>query len=167
MNTDNIIYELEKLKEELSAKIGQIESTISLIKTMPSSTTSVPNNIESFYQNPKLKKDYSSYNKNDSFRNKVAIILRTEQRFLHVREMAEIMHELEPDKNVALLTRKISPVLSFLGKNNSVTKIKVGKSNINSFWGSNSWLDKNGTPKSGYEYNPKYLVDSSASKIVL
>lgn len=166
MATENTIQELESLRNELLERVKQIEGTISMYKAIHNTADNALKNANIALNITKeAQEKYRGYDKKASMRNKIAVILKAEKRFLHVREIAKFIHEIDPFDNETEIAKKISPAISFLGKSGSVVKLKIGKSNINSFWGSKNWLDENGNPKVGHEYNKAYLVKSNDDKI--
>ena len=111
---------------------------------------------------------YSKYNKQETFKERVASVIRMENRFIHVREIARIIHSLEPDIPESVLIKKISPALTVLkaAKGSNLINIVVGKSNLNSFWGSRSWLDESGNPKKEHMYNEDELSGTKESILI-
>ncbi len=90
----------------------------------------------------------------------MTFIIRREDRFLHTREIAKLIHDIDPFASVDDIVKKLSPVISSLRVNNIIVKKKVGSANIHTFWGSKNWLDENGELKPGHEYNKEYLGGS-------
>jgi len=158
MANENAINELLKLKNELSERIRQVDITIDMLKTMPISADSTSINKVTGNLTSVKPEGYESFDINASFRAKVIYVIKTEKKFLHAREIAQILNKIEPTKNTKDLIKKVSPILSLLKQKGVIIKIKVGRSNINSFWGGKDWVNENGLPKSGYEYDDSYLV---------
>jgi len=157
MSKESTILDLEKLKTELLERVRQIDITINTIRTL-----SIGGSVT---LSPVLGTDvsnrYKDYDPKASFRTKIGYVITKEGRFLHVREIAKVIHDIEPSTSIKDLTKKISPAVSHLRRTGKIVKFKVGKSNVNSFWGSKSWLDDNGKPKEGREYNDEYIVKAS------
>lgn len=166
MANESTIKELEEIREDLLEKLRKVEITIETLKTMNISgsvygsshvsgnLTASASDVRSTSISDKIKK----FPPNTSFRKKVALVIKAEERFLHAREIAEIIFSIDGGSSAEDITKKVSPALSSLGQKGTITKIKIGASNINSFWGSKNWLEANGEVKPGHEYNKKYLV---------
>ena len=102
-----------------------------------------------------IQQKYPYYDINQPARNKVLLIINTEKRFLHVREIARIMQQLEEGTVMSQLIKKISPALSSLKKieDTLLISIEVGQSHFNTFWGCKYWLTEKGEIKLPYLYN--------------
>jgi hypothetical protein len=161
MSKENTISDLEQLKKELLDRVKQVDITINTLRTI-----SMSGSIDPVIDlSTSISNDYKDYDINASFRNKIAYVLNMKGRFLHVREIAKILHDIEPKNSIEDLIKKISPAISSLGQAGTIVKIKSGKSNINTFWGSKSWLDDNNKPKEGREYDNSYTIKASNSEI--
>lgn len=163
MNNDNTIKRLEELKQELIERARQVDATINTLKRYPD----IVNLKEAKGDVYNEKSNKYRIDEKEPIRKKILMVLKGEGRFLHVREIADIMHKIDPSNSVEQLTKKISPAISSLGKKDLLVKIKIGKSNINSFWGSKSWLDEDGKIKEGHEYNPEFMIKASDEDINL
>ena len=86
-------------------------------------------------------------------------IIRTENRFLHLREIAHIANKLEPYLSLPLLKKKISPALCYLRKQSPglVTSYVVGNYHHNTFWGFPEWLETDGTITNAHLYDESQL----------
>jgi hypothetical protein len=165
MTNNNIIEELERVKEELLEKAKHIDITINTLKTMSFNSDNKLN--EKMINEKQLinkVEGYEDFDSTMSFRNKVMFIIKKENRFVHSREISEILKKIEPTDED--LTRKVSVALSYFRQKNAISKIKIGNSNINTFWGSDKWLDENKNPKKEHTYNEKYLLKSSNDNIL-
>ncbi len=95
----------------------------------------------------------NGYKPSLSLSHKFALLLNHNGRFLHFREAAEMINYLDATNNeVGKLASKLSSSCTSLKKEHLV-KYKIGKNNINTFWGRTEWMDDNGEIKSGYEFN--------------
>jgi hypothetical protein len=161
MGQADTIKELELLKEELLKRVNEIENTINTFKSM--STKVVTNNkVDNSDIN---KSQYSDYDNNSTYRKKVACILKNEGRFLHVREIAEIISDIEKGVRPEEVKKKVSSAIAYFARTNQIVKLKIGTSNINSFWGKDIWLDEKNNPKSGRELNESYLSNQDSANI--
>lgn len=109
---------------------------------------------------------YFSYDITQPIRKKILDIIKNENRFLHVREIANIAHQFEEHIPVSVFVKKISPALSVL-KSLPLTclvSIEVANSHFNTFWGSKAWLNEEGEIKSEYMYNTNQL--SNLNKVI-
>ncbi len=164
MNDTETIKELIELRNELLKKIEHIDNTIDILKSLNSNSITTPSASTS--SNFKMRNDkYKDYKSSDSLRGKIAYILKTEGRFLHVREIALILHSLEPNHSVKEYITKISPAISYLRRRGVIVKVKASKSNVNTFWGSKNWIDKKGEVIDTYKYDESQILRSSEDDI--
>ncbi len=112
--------------------------------------------------------DTLKYNKDGFLTDKFLYVLSREKRFLHFREAAECIIEIENivgDK-VALvkdLASKISSATTFLKKKGTIVKIRPTNKNQDTFWGRPEWLDENGKILEGYYYDKKRLYSNKTT----
>ena len=151
MSNNQTINELEMLKSDLLAKVHQIDITISTLRAF-SSMDYTGNGNGNGKSNESLNK-YSDYDKNAVAKNKLAYVLKKENRFLHIRQIAEVLHRLEPAFSEKDWIAKLYPAISELKKAGAIVKFSIGESNVNSFWGSKNWVDANGNPKKEHKYD--------------
>lgn len=148
MENNAAILELEKAKADLLQKVAQIDTTINTLISMAG-----------FYNGNGVAVPSVDYNKKDTLKKKVAFVIKRENRFLHVREIAKFLHELERNVSVDDFMQKLTGAITSLKRDEVIIKLKVGLSNQNTFWGSKNWIE-NGKPKNGYEPNESYLQKS-------
>lgn len=98
---------------------------------------------------------YQDYNATHPTRNKVLHIIKKENRFLHVREIARIACKLEDEISTAAVIKKISPALSILKRlpGSPLISIEIFDSHFNTFWGYSHWLTGEGQIQQGFMYN--------------
>ena len=96
------------------------------------------------------------YDSSWSLKNKFLFLLKQESRFLHFREAAEHICQLDGKGNPKELAGKISASCQEI-KGKTIVKYRVTKSNQDTFWGSPKWLDDSGEIITGYEFNIEYL----------
>lgn len=150
MNNNSAITELETVEKDLLEKLKSVQSTLVTLKSMyNNSAQSVTGNISQ----PSSSNKYSDYDKNVTFREKVLYIFKKENRFLHVRELSEILHTLEPNQSIKEIAAKLSPAISFFKNQKVIVKITIGTSNLNTFWGSKNWIESDGTAKEKHMYD--------------
>lgn len=153
---------LEREKEQLLVKLNLIERTIFAYRkgamVFPEGkVVDIQELLDHnwLHEQSALQAKYVQYNINQPARNKVLMIINAEKRFLHVREIARIMQQLEEGTSISQLIKKISPALSSLKKieGTFLISIEVGRSHFNTFWGCKDWLTENGEIKLPYMYN--------------
>ena len=181
MDVQALIDGLEKKKEELrleyESKVKSIDATIhTLLGTSPTlnQAPSVPTIGGHFHfpdiGEPQLKRDkYKAFFEEKAFKRKVASILVAENRFMHIREIANIIGQLEPDLKSETLAKDISVALFAAKKDRdtTLTSITIGNMLVDSFWGSKNWLDEKGIPKPKHMYNKDQLSENRKQKRVL
>ncbi len=155
MSTNPAITELEKVEKDLLIKIKEVRSTMAMLRNMYSNGEDTSNNPE-FDGSEK----YADFDKKATFRDKLAYVFRKENRFLHVREIAETMHNLEPRYDIKNILGKLSPAITFLRKQGTIVKVVVGKSHLNTFWGSKNWVNNDGSPKPQHMYDKNQINNS-------
>jgi hypothetical protein len=139
------IDSLKKKREDLLQKLAIIDEMIA--DELNTKSINTPESIS-----------HSGYNKDGSWPEKIGYIFRSQQRFLHVREITELIQNYEPTlKDEKDLKQKLSANLNRMKHDNILTNKKIGDSVRNIFWGSVNWIDENNNIKNGYEFNPEYL----------
>jgi hypothetical protein len=146
-NNNSAIQALEEEIKQLLSKVDGLKSAVEFLKKGKGITTGNPG-----------KSDYDPESSNKA---KIMALLRKNQRFLHIREMAKLAHELEPLVSEEEFQKRFSPALSILRTEDAVVNTRVGKSLMNTFWGSAKWLTVEGEVKKGHEINTEYVKDSS------
>ena len=154
---------LEQEKEQLLVKLSFIEQSIFAVKRYAAGVLDGDEENKhtetvdySWLQKNMAETDrYFHYDSRQPAKIKVLMIIRTEKRFLHVREIARIMQQLEGVNDMQVLLKKISPALSILKKNEaaSVASVQVGSSHLNTFWGCKEWLAPDGKIEAAYMFN--------------
>lgn len=160
MSHNTTIQELERLKEELLERAKQVDKTINTLRSISMSSDWTFSNDTTHKESKNQISGYEKFDYKTTFRNKVWFVIKKEDRFIHSREIADIFNKLEPGEKDVI--RKVSGALSYLRQNNRITKTTVGKSNINTFWGISNWLDDNGKPKDGHNYNEEFVVKAGS-----
>jgi hypothetical protein len=158
----DILEKLERDYADLISKASGIKQAIDAIKNQGVSIQTL-NKVEG--SNAPLIQAW--YDNNASNKVKIMNMLKHEHRFLHIREMAKIAGDHEPSVGADEFLKKFSPALSALKNEGRIVNIKAGKSLVNTFWGSNKWLDEHGEPKNGYKYNEEYVSGNNKDEIEL
>lgn len=176
MDKLDIITELEKERDSLIHKLESLNTTIITLKQSMSYNESSSNGngksinqphspiLESFKINTDILK-YKGYTDAKTNKEKVAIILRVEKRFLHMRQIVKIAQSLDRFKSSKEVFNGISQAVYQLKSSGSIVNFKHGNSNIDTFWGSKSWLNDDNTIKSGYEYDEDQIQSAKSENI--
>lgn len=180
MNKDAIVKKLEELYQEKSVfinKIASIDGAISALEGLIGDSENKTNannkayhtDIKGLYESIKdtdndsentSKKKYvfdDGYHLNMSNSNKIRFVIKKLNRFVHNREIAEVLHQREPEVTEDEWSKKISASLSSLRRKGELVNHSVNGLNRNTFWGSPKWLDSDKEIKESYMYNEKYL----------
>lgn len=147
----DIIHELLiKEKDSLLKKLDKVNKALKQFQSSEEgSTLSV---IPTVTDNKNLALEIKEAT--DSTR--LLLVLKEHQRFMKIKEMGEFIHSIAGgDKKNWIV--KLSRKTKGLRELNKIVKVQVGKELRNSFWGSPSWLDKNGKIKEGYMYNENLI----------
>lgn len=96
-----------------------------------------------------LLNKFIGYTDAKTVKEKIVVILKIERRFLHVKEIAEILLQLDLDesKKVDDYIKNVSPVLSTMAKNGDrINKVSEGGNKKSTIWGLQDWIE-NGQAK--------------------
>lgn len=132
---------------------SMIQTIMVLWGSSPDST--VPGGLAESKPGKRVEK--SDYDPDWAYSKKFIYFLRKEQRFLHLREVADMVASVEGlgAEAAAKLSPKISTSIGGLKKN--LVKYQVGNQNRNTFWGKKEWLESPNQPKEEYKGNENYL----------
>ena len=169
MDINATIAGLRRIKTELLDRVENIDKTINTLESLSHISLPVAQraNSDILSDDPIIMpNNYADYDESKSLKNKILHILKKENRFLHVREIASVMNRHEPKVSLKEWTGKISAVTSVLRNQRRITKILIGKSNINTFWGAENWLDEKGNAKKEHSYDEKQLQHISTSESI-
>jgi hypothetical protein len=143
---------LEGEKKRIDEKIHIIKSAIAIFSEIPNS--SIATQSPQLQISPDLKSKYPNYSINLKARDKVFMILKTEKRFLRIREIVLIAHQLEPETSQKELMSKLSPAVSALKVRQKVIISKqIGNSTQDVVWGAKNWIDNDGNIKEEFMYD--------------
>lgn len=152
MNTDEQIKGLENLKRDLEIdfhnKIRSIDTTINMLLATPTTNGTFKTVIST-----KTEPIKDGYNKKSAITSKLAFALKKGGKFLHIRQIAEVLNSYEPEIPVKDFVVKLYPAINELKRSGSIVKVSVGKANVNSFWGSKNWLNDKGLIKEEHKYD--------------
>lgn len=167
--TEEVIEILENERNVLLSKLSSIEMTILTLKQSNSiqsvNGSYTPSNANNSNNPPVVEKikGYAAFN----VRQKAAAILRTEGRFLHMREIIKIAQELEPKTDPVGLAKQISTAIYTMKnlEDSSLVNYSIAGMNTNTFWGSKNWLNEDGTIKKEHMYDEGQVAISKKKAI--
>ena len=157
------IEALEERKEELLSEIKSLDNSIKALGGAISITHPIQNN----QNGTAIKNDVKDpdYNSTWSIKRKFAYLLKKHQRFLHFREAAQMINDLENKSyDLTNLASKLSSGTQSLKKDGTIVKYSVNNNNRSTFWGYKNWLDEKDEIKKGYSYNEEYVYNPSDEK---
>lgn len=168
MNKQEVIAVLEQERTQLLDKLHSLDLTILTLKQ----SSAYPEQYSAGRQHSELtnghkaaeqstKGRYKDYPKGDrDNRDKVKIILKTENRFLHMRELVSIAQELEPHVDHDVVKRRIQQAVYSLKAldPSPIISISVNNNNQNVFWGSKKWVTDKGEVKPEHAYDEAQLL---------
>src|ERR1039457_4502959 len=111
MTNNNTLNDLEKLKAELLSKVNNIDQTMSILKAMSFDEYNVSKNGNGHISEVATNL-YKEYDQKLSIKSKLALVLRKENRFLHLREIADILHSHERGITVKDFINKLYPAIA-------------------------------------------------------
>lgn len=155
MQTDSTIQHLVSLRDEFYRKYKSIDETINLLTE--------GKGIEKATINTRAIKD--GYDKTATMRNKLVQVLKKAGKFLHIRQIAALLHEYEPDVSEKEFIGRLYPAMAALKKSGTIVKFAVDNSNLNTFWGSKNWLDDSGKIKNGFAYDEDQIKNNKSEDI--
>lgn len=162
-NIKDAIDVLKSKKRDLEEQLKGIELSIKVLeennRSLDIVKTDKSNNnvIQAITQNEK-----DIYDSNMTSKMKFVYFLDKLNRFVHFREIAEmIINEEGKEYNISDLASTLSSSTQSLKKKGLLVKFQAGRDNRNTFWGKKNWLTSNGEIKPGFEFNEKYLYTST------
>lgn len=147
MNTKETISGLEEVLFSLHPKAKGLYEAIETIKNL---TGDLINHGRETIPLPSIS--VNKYDPKSNMRVKTLFAIRELNRFVKNKEIAQFLHEREPEISVKDFTVALSNPLYFLKNENRVHKISVGVGNTGVYWGSAKWLGEDGAPKPEYMY---------------
>ena len=140
-NQKETIHQLRAIANELKTRIESVLKTIEILEEVDISieTSSDP-----------------GYDKTWDLAHKFYYLIEREGRFLHPREAASLIIELEGG-DLRSVTGSISACIRKLRTSGKIAKYQAGLSLSSTFWGLPEWLDSDGKILEGYEINLDYL----------
>lgn len=131
---------IKRLKSKIGDTLKHKEESQNVISDTKGSVTNENISIPEGYDN-KL-----------SIVKKFILLLKHHNRFLHFREVAEMMIEIDPTLGDSKkLAAKISAATTKL-KGKHIVKYQVDKDNRKTYWGIPDWKNEDGEIKEGHEF---------------
>lgn len=150
------------LERQLSAELESVQAAIALLKGIKEEDES-ESGLPKTGKGRVLEGDYSGYSGSWPIAKKFIFFLKKENRFLHVKEVAEKIGLLENVTDLKKLASSISSGTYGIKQQGILVKYQIKNQNKNTFWGFPEWMDKDGRIKKGYEYNKEYLSKAGRS----
>lgn len=149
MNTKETISGLEQVLFSLHPKAKGIYDAIETVKSIGVS-------LESSTQGKIVESKTTSnniYDPKSNMRVKTLYAIRELNRFVKNKEIAQFLHEKEPDVPAKDFVIALSNPLYYLKNENRIKKLTIGTGNLGVYWGSAKWLKEDGlTPKEEHMY---------------
>lgn len=148
---------IKSLKEKESKLLGQLDIVRSMIEDEERSSCK-ERPIQDVHTEP-----FTPPTLGNSVNKRFLNVLKNKQRFMKVREIAEVIVRDERG-DVEDWVKKLSRNTRKLKEMGKIVKYQVGNARVNAFWGSSDWI-VNGEIKEGFEYDPKALADTKYSPL--
>jgi hypothetical protein len=153
---ENTIQDLINLKEQLLQKVASIDQILEFSKMgiagFGGSSQPIAEHIRLFKQS-------------DSYKEKIAKVLKSENRFLNVTQLINIIADASPKIAREDVKDAVNSAKSALLKEESIVKITIGTSNQNSFYGSPNWLEAPNKPKAENMYDETLIKEKRKIEI--
>jgi len=94
----------------------------------------------------------AKYDPKTNMRSKTLFALRELNRFVKNKEIAQYLHQQEPEISVKDFITALSGPIFYLKKEERIHKITIGTGNNNVYWGSLRWVNEDGTVKDEHKY---------------
>ena len=146
---------LEKRKLKLAEDMKSIDN---VIRSLHAEVISEDNVNEATTEKGINKPD--DYNPSWTSANKVLYFIKAKNRFLHFRELANLIGDAENlnPKEIKKLSEKLSASCQAIKKNRTIVKFQAGAGNTSIFWGSPKWLDSNGKPLPEHDIDRNFVL---------
>jgi hypothetical protein len=157
----NALQQLQEIEKSLVDELQKVRAAIKLFignGSVPDiyESTSKTNNIESSVQ-------LQGYSSKWTYSKKFIFFLKKEDRFMHVRQIAENIANVEGG-DIKRILNKLSSATFLIKKEGVIVKYQINNQNQNTFWGFPKWLDENGEIKKGHEYSEDYLYSPKSKE---
>lgn len=153
MKTKELILHLEKKKEDLIRNFEEnyksLNNTIELLKKELKEETKTI--ISETQKIPFIDSD-NEFIRGRSIPESIINLLKNKQRFLHNKEITDMLLLKYHNKDKNRFSRQLSGILSKLKKEQKIVSYYEGSSKKNVYWGLLDWLDENNNIKIGFEF---------------
>jgi hypothetical protein len=158
----DFIYKL--LIEKRDSLLIDLEEVNALISERELKGNNQVNNVSDTQVKSKIEGKFPNL-ANETDVNKLLLILKDRQQFMRVREIGKIVSTQlgEEEKDWVV---KLSRTTRHLKELNKITKVQVGNSLRNSFWGSPKWLNSDGTIKSEHMYSEEKVDEKPKANLL-
>lgn len=157
MDKKQIILGLQKEEKSLLEQLNAIRTTIAILSGANAYASTHENGAS---EDSVSGKEYPGYKTTASIREKVAQVLKNENRFLHYKQIVGKIAEMDGlnEQKKEKLRTSVLPAISALKSKGILTTVKVGNANVNTFYGSPKWLDQSGKPKTEHMYDESMVT---------
>ena len=145
---------LEKRKLKLAEDLKSIDNVIKSLQVEVISEDKVNEATTGAGNKP------DDYDPSWTSSNKVLYFIKAKNRFLHFRELANLIGEAENlnPKELNELSKKLSASCQAIKKNKTIVKFQAGAGNTSIFWGGPKWLDSNGKPLPEHDIDRNFVI---------
>jgi len=175
-NNDAISQSIQLLEREVerlsrAIKILKGDTITGNISAVSYSSVHAYANLTDANANKSVLKSESNddYDVNWELRQKFLYFLKKLKRFVHLREIADLIIKAEgKDPNMASsIASQIGAKILILKQKGEIVKFQETTNNLYAYWGSKNWMDEKGKIKSGYEYNDEYPKKTRIKNVAL
>lgn len=155
---------IDQLQKELDEHKKIVQPHLEIIESITATIKALNSNYNNNSQTSVITHN-DGYNIDWDYRGKIAFFIKKERRFLHNREIGDLVHEREPGITVDEFVKRFAGVLWRLKNENQLINVQINNSKRSTFWGVKEWLDEDGNIKPEHEINKKYLIGSKKKKL--
>lgn len=152
---------INELKKEKKSLIERLDAIKVLLQSYGEADSVANESKDDIIVNFDLVKEL----KKSSTPQKFLLILKENQRFMKIREIAQFINA-QIGGNENDWTMKLSRTTGKLKKMDKIVSYKIGKSNTNVFWGSPNWINKDGEIKMEYKYKDDVIEKKQGSLLI-
>ena len=100
----------------------------------------------------------------ETYIHKFLRVLKENKRFMKIREMAEYINKTEGGE-VSAWIKRFTTKTGKLQVSGKIIKHQVGKSRVNTYWGSPNWLNGDGNIKDEFKYDESSFTETGGSNL--
>jgi len=158
----DVIYKL--LTEKRDSLMIDLEEINALISEREPKDKNQVNNVSDIRAESKVEGGFLNL-ANETDVNKLLLILKDRQQFMRVRENGKIVSD-QIGGDEKEWVKKLSRTTRHLKDINKITKVQVGNSLRNTFWGSPKWLNSDESIKTEYMYSEEKVDEKPKSNLL-